>query len=84
MDMTNTDYVKELTLKIQNDTWDSFPNRLKIYVQGQYRLALKRLYEQDMIDKEYSIESATISGEVKTFENLFGKHNLEREVFMDD
>ena len=84
MDMTNPDYVMGLVLKIQNETWDSFSNRIKIYIQSQYKLALKREYEQDMIDNEYSIESTLISGEIKTFEKLFGKHNLEREVFLDE
>lgn len=76
------EYMKQMKLDIQNDIWNSLPDHMQNYIQGQYNLALKREYEQGLIDKEYSYEAASIDGEIKTFEKLFGKHNLEAEVWL--
>lgn len=67
---------RQMRLDIQNETWNSLPPNIKEYMRGQYRLAHKRHHEQGLIDKEYSFESASINGEIKLFEKLFGKHNL--------
>lgn len=70
----------EIVIKQQNEIWVCMPENLKKYVIGTYNLAKKRKDESSLMDEWnddfYSTETASIFGEIKAMENIFGEHNL--------